>query len=244
MYCINCGKKIEDGMEYCEECLQQKKKSDKKVFRTKCIFAAILSLIVLMQCIYLNIKSDSKETRFKFYEKCSTAKEAVNMYLEKYSRLDEGSRGCLHPIYSMSGMLDSKYSNLCSSNLDNIGYYHSFEILAEDKMDKDKIDELEYYIEQGMKQSIEEQDIEEYRKEHVLERDNINYSSFLKKNNFDIKNAKVVTGRFFTSRRNHSERGCDGNHKFAYVGFSCDVVEWKGDWYVLKFEIEETKEEE
>lgn len=249
MYCINCGKEIEDGMQYCEKCLQQKKKKEKKIFKTKCTFAVILSLIVLIQVIYLNIKADSKETRFKFYEKCSTAKQAVNMYIEKYNNSSrvESVRGCLHPIYSMSGLLDSEHSSLYRDNLDKIVYYKSFEILTENKADKDKIDELEYYIEHEIKQKIEERDKKEHPKKIGVETEELTdnpYISFLDTHDFTIKNAKVITGRFFTSRRNHPERECEGNHKFAYVGFSCDVVEWKDNWYVLKFEIEETEEKE
>lgn len=236
---------------YYEEEIKDKIEDNNKVFEkkqkiNKCIFIAILSLIIIIQFVCFSTMCNSQNIRFKFYKKCSTAEEAVNMYIQKgwgngWRYSSEDSRGCLHPIYSMSGILSADnisefVYNRGQFELDDIHYFRSFEILNAEKADKDEIDELEYYIEQNVKQIIKEQNIDSISIE--------DYDSFLNSHDFEIKNAKIVTGTFFTSRRHHPNSLCEGNHSFDYVKFSCDVVEWKNNWYVLKFEIEENEEED
>ncbi len=223
-------KEIKDKIEYPNKGLERKKEINNG------IFIIILSLIIIIQFICFSIMCNSQDIRFKFYKKCSTAEEAVNMYIQKgwgygWRISSEDSRGCLHPIYSMSGILSVSnfQDNIYKFKLDDIHYYHSFEILTENKADKDKINELEYYIEHDIKQIIKEQNIDSISIE--------DYNSFLNTHNFEMKNVKTIRGRFLTSRRCHLNSRCNGNHKFDYVNFSCDVVEWKSNWYVLKFDI-------
>ncbi len=97
-------------------------------------------------------------------------------------------------------------------------------------MDYSEVQNIAKQTMNDIKQIIKEQNIDSISIE--------DYNSFLDTHSFEMKNVKTVKGRFLTSRRCHLNSRCNGNHKVDYVEFSCDVIEWRNNWYVLKFEIE------